>query len=60
MTESLAPATTGGAPLSSVAARRVLGGLVGDLAPVILGNIVGGGVFVALVCHVIDRRGHAA
>ncbi len=32
-------------------------GMFGNLAPVILGNLVGGSVFVALVYHVIYRRG---
>ena len=32
-------------------------GLVGNLVPVILGNVVGGSVLVALVYHVIYRRG---
>jgi formate transporter len=35
-------------------------GLFGNLVPVILGNIVGGSVLVALVYHVIYRRGAAA
>ena len=34
-------------------------GFATNLAPVILGNIVGGGVLVALVYHVIYRRGRA-
>ena len=36
-----------------------IAGLVGNLVPVVLGNIVGGGVFVAFVYHVIYRRGRA-
>jgi formate transporter len=35
-------------------------GFLGNLAPVILGNIVGGSVFVAFVYHVIYRRGMKA
>jgi len=42
------------------ASTITLAGLVGNLVPVILGNIVGGGVLVALVYHVIYRRGRAA
>lgn len=36
------------------------GALAGNLVPVIAGNIVGGGVLVALVYHVIYRRGRSA
>jgi formate/nitrite transporter len=35
-------------------------GLFGNLVPVILGNVVGGGALVAFVYHVIYRRGRAA
>jgi formate/nitrite transporter FocA (FNT family) len=31
-------------------------GLVGNLVPVILGNLLGGSVFVGLVYHVVYRR----
>jgi formate/nitrite transporter len=41
---------------SSPAAHVTLAGFAGNLAPVILGNIVGGSVMVALVYHVIYRR----
>jgi formate/nitrite transporter len=34
-------------------------GIAGNLIPVTIGNIVGGGVLVALVYHVIYRRGRA-
>lgn len=37
-----------------------LAGLARNLVPVVLGNIVGGSVLVALVYHVIYRRGRAA
>lgn len=37
-----------------------LAGMVRNLVPVILGNVVGGSVFVALVYHVIYRRGRDA
>ena len=33
------------------------GGFVGNLVPVILGNLVGGGVLVGLVYHLVYRRG---
>ncbi len=36
------------------------GGFLGNLAPVILGNLVGGSVFVAFVYYVIYRRGMKA
>ncbi|MCE9602942.1 MAG: formate/nitrite transporter family protein [Gemmatimonadetes bacterium] len=36
-----------------------IAGLVANLVPVVLGNIVGGGVFVALIYHVIYRRGRS-
>lgn len=43
---------------TGVAAEHVtLAGFLGNLVPVILGNLVGGSVFVALVYHVIYRRG---
>lgn len=35
-------------------------GFLGNLAPVILGNLMGGSVFVAFVYHVIYRRGAKA
>ena len=31
-------------------------GFLGNLAPVILGNVVGGSVFVGLIYHIIYRR----
>jgi formate/nitrite transporter len=37
-----------------------IAGLLSNLVPVVLGNIVGGGVFVAFVYHVIYRRGRTA
>ncbi len=50
--------TGGGA---AVAAEHVsVAGLMGNLVPVVLGNIVGGGVFVAFIYHVIYRRGRTA
>ena len=43
---------------TSVAAEHVtLAGFVGNLVPVILGNLAGGSVLVALVYYVIYRRG---
>jgi len=39
------------------AVRLTFGGLVGNLIPVTLGNIVGGSVFVALVYYVVYVRG---
>jgi formate/nitrite transporter FocA (FNT family) len=35
-------------------------GMVGNLVPVILGNLVGGSCFVAVVYHLIYRRGTRA
>lgn len=34
-------------------------GFLGNLVPVILGNLVGGSVFVGLVYHIIYLRGHS-
>lgn len=46
---------------SSVASEHVtFAGLFSNLVPVVLGNIVGGGVFVAFIYHVIYRRGRTA
>lgn len=46
---------------TSVAAEHVtVTGLFANLVPVVLGNIVGGGVFVAFIYHVIYRRGRTA
>jgi formate/nitrite transporter FocA (FNT family) len=33
-----------------------LEGALGNLAPVVLGNLIGGGLFVALVYHFVYRR----
>jgi len=32
------------------------GSAVGNLVPVVLGNLIGGGLFVALVYHFVYRR----
>lgn len=36
-----------------------LAGFLSNLVPVILGNLVGGSVFVGLVYHIIYQRGHS-
>jgi formate/nitrite transporter len=45
---------------STVAEHVNITGLLANLAPVVLGNVVGGGVFVAFIYHVIYRRGRTA
>lgn len=46
---------------SSVAADHVtIAGLFANLVPVVLGNLVGGALFVAFVYHMIYRKGRAA
>ncbi|MBX7213118.1 MAG: formate/nitrite transporter family protein [Thermoflexales bacterium] len=42
------------------AAAITLGGFISNLIPVVLGNFVGGAVFVGLVYHVVYRRNRAA
>ena len=50
----LAGSVPGGGPET-----LTLAGLAANLVPVVLGNVVGGGVLVALVYHVVYRRGRA-
>ena len=44
----------------ATAATVTWAGMVGNLVPVIAGNLLGGSVLVGLVYHVIYRRGAAA
>jgi formate transporter len=47
-------------PLASAAPAVTWAGMLGNLVPVIAGNLVGGSVLVGLTYHVIYRRGAAA
>ena len=42
-----------GTPISPMAHALTWGGFFNNLVPVLLGNILGGGIFVGLVYHVI-------